>query len=174
MAATLGTRYERIEAAKAAILSLLDGLDDEHLNRRPPGNEWSAIQVICHLVRAESLSLHYIRKKMLGDDHDDGGLRGKLRSGALSLILKLPFRYQAPARSGELPARAELEPTRREWEEGRAGWKELVDSLSPEQARKTIFRHPVAGPLTLSQTLRFMDNHIKRHTGQVERILCRS
>ena len=71
----------------------------------------------------------------------------------------------------ELPARAELEPTRREWEEGRAGWKELVDSLPPEQARKAIFRHPVVGMLTLGQTLQFMDEHIKRHTGQVKRIL---
>lgn len=171
MATSLSTQYERIEASKAEILARLDGLDDEQLNRRPAENEWSAIQVICHLVRAESLSLRYIRKKMQGDDPGDGGLGAKLRSGALSLILKLPLRYKAPSRSAELPERADLEATRCEWEEGRAGWKELVDSLSPEQARKTIFRHPVAGRLTLSQTLRFMDNHIKRHTGQVERIL---
>ncbi len=173
MVMSLARQFDRVEATKAEILSLLDGLTDEQLNRKPADDEWSAIQVICHLVRAESLSLRYIRKKMQGDNHGVGGFGGRLRSGALSLLLKLPFRYKAPARSAELPEYAELEATRREWEEGRADWKELIDSFPPELADRAIFRHPVAGMMTISQALRFMVDHITRHRGQVQRIVRR-
>jgi hypothetical protein len=42
--------------------------------------------------------------------------------------------------------------------------------MTPELAKKNIFRHPLAGDMSISHTLGFMNEHIRHHMAQIRRI----
>lgn len=172
MSTNLRQQLDRLETQRIALFSRVDDLDDDTLNRSPAEGQWSIIQVLSHLATAEKLSLVGIRKKLADRSglHKAGIVEG-LKSLVLTVALRLPLRIKAPARSSTVPERQDLEATRREWDEVRADWRETIDSFPPELVDQTIFKHPVVGPLNIAQALRFMYNHVDRHSKQIDRIL---
>ncbi len=174
MTAELLRQFERLEECRAELLSRIEGLDEPRLNRRPGENQWSVIQVICHLTRAEELTLVYIRKKMkYRSNLQKAGIAAALRSVALTVALRSGLRFKAPARSAEIPEEQDLATTRGEWDRVREEWKATLESFPAELAGQAVFRHPVAGRLSLAQGLRFMEEHILHHAKQIDRILAR-
>ncbi len=172
MSADLHQQFNRLEAQRAALFSSVDGLDDEALNRPPAEDKWSIIQVLSHLTGAEKRSLDGVRKKMADRSGlHKAGLTEWAKTIVLAVALRLPMPIKAPGRLGTVPERQDLETTRREWDEVRAGWRETIDSFPSELVDQTIFKHPVVGPLSLAQALRFMADHVARHTKQIERIV---
>lgn len=167
-------KFERIEAARRALLDRLAGVDDERLNRRPGGDRWSIAQVVCHLIVAEELSLDYVRKKMQAEKLPAAGPAGWVRSKVLALAMCAPVKFKAPPRSSELPERQELAVSRRQWDAVRAGWRELLEDFPARLAGKAVFRHPAAGLLSLGQTLDFMADHLRRHSRQIDGLLAES
>ncbi|MCP5070542.1 MAG: DinB family protein, partial [bacterium] len=136
--------------------------------------KWSIIQVLSHLAVAEKASLAGVRK-MTDDPARLGktGLAGWARSTVLQLALRMPFKIKAPARAATVPERQDLETTRRQWDEVRVGWRETLEAFPDELLDRTIFMHPVVGPLSLTQGLRFMEDHLDRHAKQIDRIVGR-
>ena len=57
-------RLQALEQRRRQLFERVEGLDPDFLNRRPGEGRWSMIQVMCHLIRAEELSLSYIQKKV--------------------------------------------------------------------------------------------------------------
>lgn len=165
-------QFERLEEDKSRLFQQIEGLDDAQLNQRPGENQWSIIQVLCHLSKAEELSLIYIRKKMKDRSKlSKAGLGSTLRSAALALFLRSPLRFKAPVRSAEVPEEQDLTTTVSEWDRVRIEWKAVIDSFPTEIQDQAVFRHPVAGRMSLSQALRFMEEHIRHHAKQIDRIL---
>jgi len=52
----------------------------------------------------------------------------------------------------------------------RGNLKRFIEALSPEKMGVAIFRHPFAGYLTITQTFKFLEEHLKHHVKQIERI----
>ena len=149
----------------------VEGLDEGALNQPPAEGKWSIIQVMCHLTVAEKASLAGIRRKMTDRaDLRKAGVAGGLKSAFLRLVLRLPLRFKAPARSATVPEQQDLETTRRQWDEVRAAWRETIGSFPPELSDQGIFRHPVVGPMSFAQALRFMEDHVGHHAKQIDRI----
>ena len=171
MTSELRERFEHLEVLRAELFARLEGLDESQLNRRPGENQWSIIQVFCHLTKAEELSLAYIRKKMKAPSKlGKAGIVGALRSATVTLLLRSPVSFKAPARSAELPDEQDLVTTRSEWDRVRAEWKTTIDSFPADLAGQAVYRHPVAGRMSFDQALRFMEEHIRHHARQVGRI----
>ena len=42
--------------------------------------------------------------------------------------------------------------------------------IPSELSDRGIFRHPVVGPMSLAQALRFMEDHVGHHAKQIDRI----
>ena len=174
MSSELQRQFERLEGCRAELLARIEGLDHARLNRRPGENQWSIIQVFCHLTKAEEFFLAYIRKKMKDRSNlRKAGFAGALRSAALTVALRSGLRFKAPARSPEVPEQQDLATTRSDWDDVRAEWKATIDSFPAELAGQAVFRHPVAGRMSLAQGLRFMEEHILHHAKQIDRILAR-
>ena len=172
MSAELQKQFERLEDQRAALFSRVEGLDEGALNQPPAEGKWSIIQVMSHLTVAEKASLDYIRKKMIYRANlRKAGLAGRLKSAFLHLVLRLPLRIKARAGTSTVPEHQELETTRRQWDEVRAAWRETIDSFPPELSDQGVFRHPVVGLMSLTQTLRFMADHVGRHAKQIDRIV---
>ena len=169
---TLLQQFEELERLRSDLMARLDGLESATLNRAPARGGWSAAQVAAHLIQAERLSLEYLRKKTREPEAiADSGAYEALKSRLLALAMRLPFKITAPARSGDVPDRAELEELAADWESVRSGWREFIEQFPAELAGKAVYRHPVAGPLSLAQALKFLADHFKRHLIQIERTL---
>jgi uncharacterized damage-inducible protein DinB len=166
------SRFDRMEAKKAALFERLVGVTDEVLNRFPAEGEWSVAQVLAHLCLVEELSVRHLRERMAAAA-PPGGAGSRLRSAALSLALRSGLRFKAPAMTAELPDRSSLAAIRERWDGVRVELEAVLGEVPPELATRALFRHPRAGRLTLAQAVRFMEEHLDHHRPQVERVLAR-
>jgi len=165
-------QMETLEKLRSELLGRLSDSNSETLNREPAAGGWSAVQVLAHVIQAERLSLEYLRKKTQRPELiPSSGVIAALKSRALGLFLRLPFKVSAPARTAAVPASAELQDLEQDWAEVRSAWRDFLEDFPPELACKAVYKHPVAGRLNLEQTLRFLIDHLRRHTRQIERAL---
>jgi hypothetical protein len=57
------------------------------------------------------------------------------------------------------------------WKDMRGQFKDYLEKVPPNAEDQPLFRHPRAGPLTLSQTIGFMAEHLHHHQRQVNQLL---
>ncbi|HEX8351171.1 MAG TPA: DinB family protein [Hymenobacter sp.] len=169
----LHIRFEQLERATTRLLQMATSLG-EKTHERPSPAQWSAAQVVQHLVVAETGIEQYLEKKVLqAEGLEHAGLGASLRSGLLRVLLRLPFlRFKAPKRLAALmptdtPPLPELQT---EWESGRRRLERLLNEFPSKLLTRAIFRHPRSGMLNIYQTLDFMLDHVLHHQRQIERI----
>ncbi|GAB2781241.1 putative damage-inducible protein DinB [Hymenobacter luteus] len=169
----LHLRFEQLEHATARLLQSVAALGNKAQQAPGPG-QWSAVQVVQHLVVAETGIGQYMEKKLLqADALAKAGVGSTLKSWLLRALLRLPFtRFKAPAHLAkltptEVPPLPEL---RAEWEAVRRRLERLLNEYPGTLLDRAIFKHPRSGMLTIYQTLDFMLDHVLHHQKQVERI----
>lgn len=168
----LQQRFERLESTRRNVQARLEGHDRDRLNRPRADGGWSALQVLHHVVAAESGTLQYTSKKMLGGTSlPRAGLLSRLRLLSLKAALASPLRFKAPAVTAEVPAEIDPDELRAEWAEVRAGWETLLEGIPEEVLDRLVFRHTLVGLMGLPDTLAFMQVHLEHHARQVERVL---
>ena len=96
----------------------------------------------------------------------------RIRTRVLKLYLGLPFKFKAPrAVSGEaLPDSVPLADTMARWERTRTGMQDFLEKVPEDHLDKELFKHPLAGKLTLKGMLEFFLSHFRRHREQINRI----
>ena len=99
------------------------------------------------------------------------GLAGACKSAVLKMVMRSRFKVKAPPGAGEVPERAELGELTEEWTRVRGDWRDFVAGFPGELAGRAVYKHPVAGRLSLDQALGFLIEHLARHMGQLERTL---
>jgi hypothetical protein len=166
----LARSLARLEASRLRVLGAVDGVPHATLNRAPAPGQWSALQVLHHVVTVEALTLGYVRKKMqAGAALETAGPASRLRLLAVQAALALPIRVKAPAIASDVPRESELTVLRARWDDVRSGLDELVRSFPPELENRLVFRHPYAGRMTLAHALGTLEAHLDHHIPQVER-----
>jgi DinB superfamily len=166
--------FRRLEDARSRALALLEGHGPDALNRPPGAGRWSALQVLHHVVEAEAGTLGYVRKKMqAGSALPRSGVASGIRRAAMQLALGLPLRFRAPAVAATVPAAVDPDVLCARWAEVRRGWQELLDAFPPDLEGRLVFRHPVAGRLSLADTLAVLQAHLDHHVPQLKRALGR-
>ncbi|TGD80791.1 DinB family protein [Hymenobacter wooponensis] len=169
----LHIRFEQLEQATTRMLNSVAELG-EKAYQAPGEKQWSAAQVVQHLVISETAIGQYLEKKLLQEEgHQRAGIGTFLKSKLLRLALRLPFtRFRAPSFLDKLmPATAPpLSDLRAEWEAVRRRMERLLNEFPGKLVNHAIFKHPRSGMLTIQQTLDFMLDHILHHQQQIERI----
>ncbi|MBX0290089.1 DinB family protein [Hymenobacter sp. HSC-4F20] len=169
----LHLRFEQLEHATTRLLDSVAALGDK-ARQKPGPEQWSAVQVVQHLVVAETGIGQYMEKKLLqADALAKAGIGAFLKSRLLRVLLRLPFtRFKAPSQLTKLTP-ADIPPLpelRAEWEAVRRRLERLLNEYPGNLLDRAIFKHPRSGMLTIYQTLDFMIDHVLHHQKQVERI----
>lgn len=169
----LHLRLEQLELATTHLLDSVAALGPRATQSPGPG-QWSAAQVVHHLIVAETGIGQYMEKKLLQSDSlAKAGFGSFLKSRLLRVLLRLPFtRFKVPghlakATPAELPPLPEMQA---EWAAVRRRLERLLNEFPGNLLNRAIFKHPRSGMLTIYQTLDFMLDHILHHQKQVERI----
>lgn len=165
---TLDHSLEQLSKSFAAYSS-------EQLNAPGPNGGWSAMQCLHHLMLAEAVSEQYIRKKLqtAPSELPKKGFMEWFNSKKLSFFMLLPIKIKAPTYidTEQLPARSELTPTLAAWQAQRQGLRQYLESLDESVFSLELFKHPIAGKLTLGSMLGFFYEHFQRHQAQAIKAL---
>ncbi|TGE29019.1 DinB family protein [Hymenobacter metallicola] len=169
----LHLRFEQLEHATTRLLDQAQALGDKAHQQPGPG-QWSAAQVVQHLVVAETGIGQYIDKKIMQEEElGKSGFLTFVRSRVLRAALRLPFlRFKAPKYLASLtPETAPpLPELRTEWARIRRQLERTLNEFPSPLLNRDIFKHPRSGMLNIYQTLDFMVDHVLHHQKQLERI----
>lgn len=142
----------------------------------PVPAQWSAAQVVHHLLTAEKTIVAALRRT-LAADHSAlrlTNLKGKIRGLLLRLALRVPgLKFKVPPSLTPPPppeAIAPLPELRAEWQHIRRDLEQVLHEFPGTKLNHTVFRHPRAGWLTIGQTVNSVLDHTLHHQQQLNRI----
>ncbi len=160
----------RLSATRSALLDRLRLATPAQLSAKPRPDGWSILEILEHLVLAEQVVLRSWpdyselseQKRTLGN---------KVRYVLVMLVLTARIPVRAPSRR-MIPAGgqtfAQLEDR---WKKSEAWLQTYVAQLDAHGLQKAVFRHPVAGPVTVAQSIRMNQIHVNRHRRQIDALL---
>jgi hypothetical protein len=164
--------FAAAEADRKALLAKLDTYDEAVLTRKPAPDAWSVVEVLAHLVKAETGTLNYLRKKLEVGGHRKASVLAGLRKALLNFVLGLPIKFKAP-KVAQLDKGVNMSyaDAKAQWNAVREGLGTEYQLIDEQLIAHNLFKHPFAGKLNLVQSTEFMRQHMLRHVGQVERTL---
>jgi len=175
------TRYKKLQQLinedLTELISTCQKLDHETLNWKPSENEWSVAQVCQHLMLTEKLSMKYVKKKLsFNPKLKSAKLTDTWRVGTLGLYSKFSWKVKAPKAVNEnnFPAESNFEEIKSHWKEERTALWEYFNKIPEEHIGMQIYRHPIAGRMSMRGMLVFFHEHFLRHRKQINRILAKN
>ena len=170
----LHLKFEQLERATERLLASAEALGPDSA-KAPAAGQWSATQVVHHLLFIEGNIIQYVQKKLHADEQLPAvGLLTRLRARFVRLLLRLPgLKYKAPrgvatlTDAGNLPPLPELRAT---WDTSRRQLERLLNEFPGRQLNRAIFPHPRSGRITIYQVMEFLHDHLLHHQQQMGRI----
>ena len=162
--------FSTLEQQKARLLADIDAWSPPQLTYRPTPAAWSAAEVLDHIVRVEREILAAAQRG-LPTPHRRGA-SDRLRFILLDWLFRSDRRVRVPGSVPQvLPApHADLGTVRREWDVARQELGSFLAPLTADQLSLGVFRHPVAGWMSVPQVLRFFWVHTHHHGYQLDRL----
>lgn len=170
---SLQKEFNKLEKQLEDLLQTAKKLNAKQQNFKPGADSWSILQIFRHMMQSEGQIIKYLQKKILGvNTTRKASIGAILRSVILNMSMRLPFKYKVPdAIKIDFEETYDFEKLSSEWKLLRNEIRRFLETIDAETAQKEIFRHPVVGRMSLLQGLSFMQEHLERHTRQVERIM---
>jgi len=166
---TLETQLNVWVDDRRKLLEEVEGLEPERLVARPLAGKWSILEIVEHLVLGDRDVLQGLPEPAnLVDRRRELKHRVSYPLVMLVLACHIPAKVASPRMipRGESSV-AEL---RREWDEIQRWLRSYVGQLDRGDLAKSVFAHPIAGPLTLGQALHMGALHMATHTRQIRRL----
>ena len=159
-----------LENQKAEILASLAAWPASQLTYRPTPTAWSAAEVVDHVVRVEREILAAALRGVVAPRRR--GVRDRVGFVLLDWLFRSERRVRVPTSVPEvLPSpNADIVTARRDWDIARRDLAEFLGSLTRDQLGPGVFRHPVAGWMSVPQMLRFFWVHSHHHGFQLTRL----
>lgn len=169
MHTTLQPEYNKLTLALQDIFALTKGLDTAALNQPMESGKWSAGQTLWHVIRAMELSLDYLQFK-LAQPHQfsNAGIGTNIRSFLLNRNLRSRRKFKAPAATANVPEQTTQAALLQYQETQLKRLSAILETFPQALLRKEVYKHPVAGRITLRQMLQFMTAHTFHHAMQLE------
>ncbi|MCZ8217087.1 MAG: DinB family protein [Cyclobacteriaceae bacterium] len=165
--------YVTLELQQSDLFNQLQGYTSSQLQKKPSPASWSVLQILTHLYASEKLSFNYIKKKSLGIQAiGNAGLKQAILMPILKVSQRLPFRFKAPKVVVEnTPEPLSLEQLIDHWSLLRLELKAHLENVSDGNLKKLVYKHPIAGRLSLPQAMQFFAEHINHHQPQIKKAL---
>ena len=170
----LHLKLEQLERATERLLAAAEALGPDSATA-PAAGQWSATQVVHHLLFIEGNIIQYVQQKMHSEELlPKVGVFTRLRARFVRLLLRIPgLKYKAPrgvatlTNAGNVPPLPELRTT---WEASRRQLERLLNEFPGRQLNRAIFPHPRSGRITMYQVMDFLLDHLLHHQQQLDRI----
>ena len=167
----LEVKYLFLEKSRNRLLDELEGFEDGQLNVLPSTDKWSINQIVAHMILVEQLTTGYIQNKIKKEEIlETSPLSNFTKNIALKIALKTGLKFKAPEKVAIVPEKASLHLLRNQWDFARYNLEDLLTEIPTHMMDKYLFRHPYGGPLTINQTLSFLQDHFDHHLQQIHQL----
>lgn len=166
--------FDQLELQRSTILNQVKNLSIEKYNHSPGPGKWSISQILTHIVTAEGLSVGYMKKKAQAiAELGNSGVKESLVLMLLKISQRTPaLKFRAPKVVVEnTPPALPFEELSKKWDVQRNDLKNFLESIEDKNAKKLLYKHPVAGRLDARQAAVFFGEHITHHWPQIKRLL---
>lgn len=144
----------------------------EMLKMQPASGGWCALEVVDHILNSEKGTFAYVVKKTSSgfEPLTESSPESDAASLQLNQALESDSKWGAPAVLPPPDPSLDLAGLGGQWTAIHGQVEQWTKAFPEEFAHKQVFRHPLAGRLTLEQTLGFLQRHIGHHRFQLKRI----
>jgi hypothetical protein len=161
--------HPHLESCLAIVLDATKGGGDEFRTRRDPA-KWSVVEIVEHLTRAYSGTAKGFERCLEKGAPlaSPTSIAQRLRQFALINLGFFPEGRQAPKHiipTGELDLNAVLDAVKRDL----ARLDEAAIKTKQALGTGKMLDHPILGPLTIDQWLKFHVVHTRHHARQITR-----
>ena len=169
MISELRDKFEMYDRTRRALLDDLALLNDDQIRRKPGPSEWSILQIVQHMVLAEQGVMQYLPEpeELIARKR---GLRARILYVVVLLILRWNIRVPVPSKRMVQDGNTSLSELRQQWDENLSWFRGYLDSLEPEDLKRAVFSHPIAGPLTGPQAGKLAQYHFDAHLRQIKKV----
>jgi hypothetical protein len=172
MHAQLKPGFNQLSHTLQTILQELQKLDEIVLNQPPETGKWSCAQIMLHINLSISGTIAYLEKKMQQPQLiETTGIGAHLRSMLLNVALRSKMKFKAPKGLDQFPETTLLKDIESITFKNLEQLETLLNNFPANMLSKNVFKHPVAGRISMQQTLQFLDAHAVRHHKQMEHII---
>ena len=167
-------QFHKLEHKREKLMHQILPLTEAEYSKKPSPESWSAIEAANHVYLSEKLSLAYLRKKMA---YPDTIPPFHFKSWGGVLLIKLVFRtgykWNAPETIDMRHQQPILTPAElnTQWLVHRQEMLAFIESHQAALGSHLAYRHPYAGRMTMHQMLIFLNDHLRHHMKQIDRIL---
>ena len=163
--------YEANGCIRESFLRTLDSLTEDEITGRPEGEKWSIEQIAEHVSIVEE-GMSKICRKLLNEAKDSG-----LKTDGISISDKFreyvenleTMKFEAPERVQ--PTRGQHLADSRSKISDNDAWFETRPLFKEFDGTQAKFPHPYFGPLSAQEWLVLAGEHMRRHTGQIQKIV---
>jgi uncharacterized damage-inducible protein DinB len=162
--------FRELEAQRAELLEEFATWSTTRLDFRPAPGAWSVVEVLDHIVRAETGTIADLRT---GLQHPHPlGEEERPRIAELDRALRSDQSFKVPATAAAIhpDAQTTLADVADRWQQARLDLGSLLETLPPGIDRCGVFRHPFAGWMTVADVLEHFSAHLYHHGFQLARL----
>jgi len=170
MQPVIQNKLEQMDQRRRALLDRVEALEPGRLVAKPLPGKWSILEIVDHLVTAERDVLQNLPDPAQLVDRPRR-LKHRIRYPIVLFVLKYNISVPVPTPRMLPRGITSLAELRRQWDESQDWLRRYVGGLDQEGLQRAVFRHPVSGPLTVTQVLRMGRVHVEHHEGQIERLI---
>jgi uncharacterized damage-inducible protein DinB len=172
MSKKISAQFNQLETKRENLFNDLRKYSDEVINKKPSENAWSVAEVIAHLITAEEMSLKYLSKKIQDTSQaKPEGLKNKWRWFLVQVVFTFNIKFKAPEIVEPKLGYQTLADLETKWKELRLQTSTVLDKLSEEELNKDLWKHALAGKMSLYHMVEFFGVHFRRHRRQIERTI---
>lgn len=168
----LQQKLDELTVQKAAFLQIINNATPTQRLQKPNEQAWNMLQVGHHVLLAEGGATKFMLTRQPIKISLGQQIKSRLNSIMLTIFLKSPLKFKAPKVVSTIVAEQQLplEQLTAQWAEASEQLTQYLANFNTAQLNYSVFKHPIAGPLTITQTLDFMIEHIQHHIPQLQRL----
>lgn len=163
---SIDRRLRSIAAKRARVITLVAGLEPSRVVAHPRPGKWSIAEIVEHLVRSE-VDVFGDLSQLDQRAPQPRRTRDRIRFVVVMCILRFDIPVRVPSHAMRPTGGRSLPELLAQWEANHDRLRAWVAASAPSLLKRSLFRHPVAGPLTTAQSLRMLEVHLDRHVRQI-------
>ena len=166
------TELDALFQGRQDFVNELKSWSADKLTQQPAEGGWCALEVIDHIISSERGTLGYLVKKTSSgwDQIPERTPETDAAAVQLHAALESDGKWGVPVKFPPPAPDMTLETLAHTWMHSHNDIAHWIGATPDGIAEKLVFKHPIAGRITLEQTLGFLQRHITHHRFQLERI----
>ncbi|MEQ9402987.1 MAG: DinB family protein [Cyclobacteriaceae bacterium] len=169
MKESIENRFQKLIEETDLVFRDLQGIEESDLKKK--GKGWSIIQVLSHLNMSEGLSLQYMNKKVqAGKEMQEVNFINNFKMWVVCGFLGTGLKWKAPSYISNPEGNYTLDEIRKIWEATRSEIRNFIEQYPEELLNHAVYKHPMAGRLSLEQAVDSFVYHQRHHVYQLRRI----